>query len=82
MEKKINDKTAQAIAAAIKGLLAREKAAPPEKTTLELLDERIRALNAQVATLDENPLLKRQVLLQLRTAMKKRSELLGESPKE
>jgi len=73
----ISEEAAKMMAAAIKQMIKSEKEHPKEKSTLEQLDERIKALNRAVAECDENPLLKRQILLQLRTAMKKRNELVN-----
>lgn len=79
---KISDSAAKAMAEAIKQLLKADRERPREKSSLELLDERIRALNEQIAGLDNNPLLKKQVLMQLRTAMRKRQELAEQGPKK
>ncbi len=72
MEKPLDDETAKAIALAIKQMLASEK----EKSPRELLEERIARLNVEIKEAEGNRRLQKQLLLQLRTAMKKRDELL------
>ena len=76
MEKPLSDEAAKGIAQAIKLLLAGDK---DEKTPLELLDERIVQLNRDIKAAAENRRLQKQLLLQLKTAMKKREELLKDS---
>lgn len=76
MEKPLSDEAAKGIAQAIKHLLAGDK---DEKTPLELLDERIAQLNCDIRAAAENRRLQKQLLLQLKTAMKKREELLKKS---
>lgn len=76
MEKPLDDETAKAIALAIKQMLASET---KEKSPLELLDERITQLNRDIKAAGENRRLQKQLLLQLKTAMRKRDELLKKS---
>ena len=73
MEKPLDDETARGIALAIKQMLAGQIR---EKTPLELLDERIAQLNRDIKNAEGNRRLQKQLLLQLKTAMKKREELL------
>lgn len=57
-------------------MLAQEKnREPEEKTPQELLDERIAQLNSDIKAAEGNRRLQKQLLLQLKTAMKKRDEL-------
>ena len=74
MEKPLSDEAAKGIAQAIKYLLASDK---EEKSPLELLDERIAQLNRDIKEAEGNRRLQKQLLLQLKTAMKKRNELAG-----
>lgn len=76
MEKGLDEAAAKGIAEAIKWMLAQEKnREPEEKTPQELLDERIAQLNSDIKAAEGNRRLQKQLLLQLKTAMKKRGEL-------
>ena len=73
MERDINEETAKGIAAVIRQLLGTQT---EEKSPLELVEERIIQLNRDIKQAEGNRRLQKQLLLQLKTAMKKRDELL------
>jgi hypothetical protein len=75
MEKPLDEEAAKAIALAIKQMLAGEE---KEKSPLELLEERIARLNEDIKKAEGNRHLQKQLLLQLKTAMKKRDAFLGQ----
>lgn len=77
MKKKMDEKSARMFAEVISKLLKAEREKPKEPTSLELLEKRIKALNAEYQRNEGNHLLQKQILLQLKTAMKKRDELKG-----
>ena len=72
MDRLLDETGAKAFARMIKQLMASEK---PEKTPLELVEERIIQLNRDIKQAEGNRHLQKQLLLQLKTAMKKRDEL-------
>ena len=73
MEKGLDETAAKEFARLITTLMAAEK---PEKTPLELVEERIVQLNRDIKQAEGNRHLQKQLLLQLKTAMRKRDELL------
>lgn len=78
MKKGLDEAAAKAIARTIRLMLTMEKdKEPEEKTPRELLDERIAQLNRDIKAAEGNRRLQKQLLLQLKTAMRKRQELSG-----